>query len=89
MSAYHPQCDGLVERFNCTLLSMLWTTTKDHPFDWENQIRKVLMAYNTNVHASTGYTQFFLMFGCQAGLPIDLMYGTDQINELSTNDYAT
>ena len=39
-SAYHPQCDGLVERFNRTLLSMLSTTTKDHPFNWENQIRK-------------------------------------------------
>ena len=29
-SAYHPQCEGLVERFNHTLLSMLSTTTKDH-----------------------------------------------------------
>ena len=57
--AYHPQCDGLVERFNCTLLSMLSTTTKDHPFKWENQICKVSMAYNTSVYASTGYTPFF------------------------------
>ena len=35
---YHPQCDGLVERFNRTLLDMLATTTKYYPFDWENQI---------------------------------------------------
>ena len=88
-SAYHPQCDGLVERFNRTLLSMLSTTTKDHPFNWENQIRKVCMAYNTSVHASTGYTPFYLMFGRQASLPIDLMYGTGENNELSTSDYAT
>lgn len=26
---YHPQSDGLVERFNCTLLTMLTTTAKD------------------------------------------------------------
>jgi len=32
---YHPQCDGLVERFNCTLLSMLTTSTEKHPFDWD------------------------------------------------------
>lgn len=30
---YHPQCDGLVERFNRTLLDMLATTVKDHPKD--------------------------------------------------------
>ena len=62
ISAYHPvhpQCDGLVERFNRILLSMLSTTTKDHPFNWENQINKVCMAYNTSVHASSGYTPFF------------------------------
>ena len=53
-SPYHPQCDGLVERFNRTLLDMLGTTTQDHPFDWEDQIHKVCMAYNTSVHASTG-----------------------------------
>ena len=88
-SAYHPQCDGLVERFNRTLLSILSTTTKDHPFNWENQIRKDCIVFNTSVHTSTGYTPFFLMFGCQARLPIDLMYGTGENNELFTSDYAT
>ena len=53
---YHPQNDGMVERFNRTLLGMLAATTKEHPFDWEEQIRKVCMAYNTSVHATTGYT---------------------------------
>ena len=40
-----PQCDGLVERFNRSLLDMLAITTKNHPCDWEDQIRKVCMAY--------------------------------------------
>ena len=31
---YHPQCDGLVERFNRTLLDMLATTTRENPFAW-------------------------------------------------------
>ena len=43
---YHPQCDGLMERFNRTLLNMLATCASDHPFDWEQYIRKVCMAYN-------------------------------------------
>lgn len=57
---YHPQCDGLIERFNHTLLDMLATTCKDHPFDWEDHIRKVCMAYNTSTQSTTGYTPFFL-----------------------------
>ena len=53
-SPHHPQCDELVEHSNCTLLSMLATTTHSHPFDWENQLPKMCMAYNASVHASTG-----------------------------------
>ena len=87
-TAYHPQYDGLVERFNRTLLDMLATCTKDHPFDWENHIRKVCMAYNTSVQSTTGYTPFYLMFGRQAKLPVDLMYGTDRPLEMSPDGYA-
>lgn len=48
-SPYHPQCDGLVERSNRTLLNMLATTSQNHPFDWEDQLPKVCMAYNAVV----------------------------------------
>lgn len=88
-SPYHPQCDGLVERFNRTLLDMLATTTRRHPFDWEDHIRKVCMAYNTSIHSSTGFTPFYLMFGREAKLPIDLMYGTGNNNNMTTKEYAT
>ena len=53
---YHPQGNGLVERFNHTLVDMLSTVSKDHPFLWENHIRAVCMAYNTSVQASTGFS---------------------------------
>ena len=88
-TAYHPQCDGLVERFNRTLKHMLATSLKDHPFDWEDRLRKVCMAYNTSVHVSTGYTPFYLMFGREARLPIDIAYGTKQPVQISTGNYAT
>ena len=61
---YHPQSDRLVEQFNRTLNDMLATRVHEHPKEWECQLRKVCMAYNTSVHSSTGFTPFFLMF-CQ------------------------
>ena len=85
---YHPQGDGLVERFNRTMLSMLATCTKDNPLDWENHIRKVCMAYNTSVQASTGYTPFFLMFGRQARIPVDVMYGAPNSSTQTVHEYA-
>jgi len=88
-SPYHPQCDGQVERSNCTLLDMLATASQNHPFDWEEQLPKVCMAYNTSVHASTGYTPFFLMFGRQARLPIDLVYGDKGEVSTPVTEYAT
>lgn len=30
---YHPQSDGLVERFKRTLMDMLATAVSDHPFE--------------------------------------------------------
>ena len=75
---YHPQCNGMVERFNRTLLDMLATTIDNHQADWQHHIRKLCLAYNSSIHSTTGFSPFFLMFGRQVKLPIDLMYGTNR-----------
>ena len=68
---YHPQSDGLVERFNRTLLNMLATAVSKRPFQWESHLRRLYLAYNTSVHQTTGYSPFFLMFGRQVRMPVD------------------
>ena len=75
---YHPQGDGLIEQFNRTLLDMLATTSHKYPLNWEEHIRKVCMAYNTSVQATTGYSPFYLMFGRNARLAVDIMFPTDK-----------
>ena len=73
---YQSQSDGLVERFNRTLIQMLSTCIEDHPFEWEDHIHKVCMAYNSSKQATTGYSPFNLMFGREAHLPVDIMHRT-------------
>lgn len=85
---YHPQSDGLVERFNRTLLDMLATTVRKYPKEWETHLQKLCMAYNTSVHSSTGFTPFYLMFGRQAKLPIDVAYGNPTPESDSVSQYA-
>jgi transposase InsO family protein len=88
-TAYHPQSDGLVERWNRTLLHNLSTCVRDHPESWEDYVRSICMAYNTSIHSTTGFTPFYLMFGRQAKLPVELMYGTPEPESLSSKEYAS
>ena len=88
MTPYHPQCDGLVERFNRTLQDMLATTLHHHPFDWEDALFKVCFAYNMSVHTTTGFSQFYLMYGREPRLPVDIVYGTPTPEYLSVASYA-
>ena len=73
---YHPQSDGLVERLNRTIISMLATVVNDFGGEWEDHLPRVCFAYNTSQQESTGFTLFYLMFGRQARIPLDLMYQT-------------
>ena len=52
---YHPASDGLVERFNRTLLMMLAMFAGEHRSDWYDLLPAVMMAYrpaSTNRPAS-------------------------------------
>ena len=72
---YHPQSDGLVERANHTIQNTLTTATNSQGGVWESCLLKVCLAYNTSKHISTGYTLFYLMFGCQPKMSLDVIYG--------------
>ncbi|XP_075454672.1 uncharacterized protein LOC142493868 [Ascaphus truei] len=79
---YHPEGDALPERFNRTLLDMLGTLTSPKKTEWSKHVEALVHAYNCTRHESTGYTPYFLMFGREARLPVDvrLRISTDGVS---------
>ena len=69
---YHPESDGLVERFNRTLLMMLAMFASEHKDDWDDLLLPVMMAYRSSVHESMGFSPYRLMFGEECTLPMDI-----------------
>lgn len=74
-TAYHPQGNGQVERFNRTLESMLAKVVQANQRDWDIHLPKVLFAYRTAIHESTQFTPYHLTFGRSPMLPVDVMLG--------------
>ncbi len=64
-TVYHPQTDGLVERFNKTLKQMLRRVAADDRRDWDQMLPYVLFGIREVPQASTGFTPFELLFGRQ------------------------
>ena len=73
-TAFHPKSDGMVERFNKTLATMLSAYVSDHQHDWDRHLPYVLMAYRSAQHESTGYSPNMLMLGREVSTPLDIMY---------------
>ena len=89
-TGYHPQSNGLIERFNRTLINMLAKHHEGHPEDWDKHLSLTSMAYNSTVHTSTGYTPYFLTHGREMRLPVDLLIPVDppDFQHQSTTSFA-
>jgi hypothetical protein len=72
---YAPWSDGLVERFNRTLQTMLKGVVNEERNDWDEHIPYALMAYRSTPQQSTNSSPCKLLFGREMSLPIHLMVG--------------
>jgi len=60
-TAYHPQTNGKVERYNHTMATQLRHYVTDDPRSWDELLPVLTMAYNSKPQRSTGIAPFDLV----------------------------
>ena len=55
---YHPQSQGVIERFNATFKQQLSKYTNEHKDDWDDFLQTIISSYNNAVHQVTKFTPF-------------------------------
>jgi transposase InsO family protein len=82
-SVSHPKSNGQVEKANrliCGgLKKRLLRPLKRAAGAWVEELPSVLWSLRTTPNSSTGYTPFFLLFGAEAVLPMDVRYSAPRV----------
>ncbi|KFD66313.1 hypothetical protein M514_21600 [Trichuris suis] len=69
---YHPSGNGQAERMNRTIWNMLAKSMGTDESDWGLLLPKVMMAYRSTTHATTGQAPYVMMPGRQCRMPEDI-----------------
>ena len=70
----HPRTQGLVERQNRTLLTLLRVFCSRRLRDWDQCLDEVMGAYNSTRHATTGFSPYMLTRGVEKVIPLTFLY---------------
>ncbi|MCG8033357.1 MAG: DDE-type integrase/transposase/recombinase, partial [Candidatus Thiodiazotropha taylori] len=88
-SVMRPQANGVTERLNRTLASMLTMFCVKDQKDWDRYLPQVMMAYRSSVHASTKYSPNQMVYGKQILLPMAAVVGQPkEENPIPMEDYV-
>jgi hypothetical protein len=77
ISALHPQTNGKCERFNGFLKKALSMIIDKERSDWDLLVDCVLFAYRTTLNARVNEVPFYLIYGRDPVLPVDLAFGME------------
>ena len=72
-SSYHPQCNAIQERFNYVILDTISHYVNEFHNNWDNYLSAVQFAYRTTpAENSVGFSPYFLLYGREGRLPLDV-----------------
>jgi len=87
-TAYGAQSDGMVERFNTTLKTMIRKHVDQFGTQWDKYLPGLLWAYRNTPHKSTGEKPSFLLFGFDCRSPTEAaLLPPENVDTVSVPDY--
>ena len=86
-SPYHPQTNGLTERFNETLKRCVAKFAAPDQKDWDDHIQAAVYSYNATKHDVTNYSPHYLLYAKDPVIPVDLVFPVihDRIDDEEPN----
>ena len=73
-TSYHPETNGMAEHAIKTLRSMMSHYIDRNHTNWDLYLNKIVFAYNVSKQATTQESPFYLLYGREPVLPIDLAF---------------
>lgn len=87
-TAYHPQCDGMIERLNRTLKAMIRKHVAKFGNQWDKYLAGILWAYRNTPHEATQEKPSFLLFGVDCRSPTEAaLLPTEPLEPTDVADY--
>jgi hypothetical protein len=83
---YHPQSNGVVERFNRTLISMLRAYADESGDNWPFLLKKTLAAYNGMRHPAVGMAPYTAMYKLERDADLFTVQGVSEV--CNHNEYS-
>ncbi|XP_068225915.1 uncharacterized protein [Palaemon carinicauda] len=72
-SSYHPESQGILERFHSTLKNALTKYCLDHVEEWDKDLPLLLFALRSAPSESLGFSPFQMVYGHNVRGPLDLL----------------
>ena len=85
-TAGHPRTQGLVERQNRTLLTLLLVFCSRRMRDWDQCLDEVMGAYNSTRHTTTGFSPYMLTRGMEKAIPLTFLYPEFDAKSFETHE---